>query len=248
MGMQGSLRTMSVTELLRWASSGSKTGTLEVEQDRKVKRIAFRDGRIVACSSEDPPALLGQFLLSRGKINHDTLRAALERQEATGENLGKILEEIGALPREEIESQVAAKAEENIYGLFDWTDAVFRFLENAPLDPYTIEVNLSVEDIMIRGAQRKEDLQRVRKVLPNSGIVLRRTDRPTPSEVLGSPMARRILESINGERSVAEILLHAHASEYLVIKFLFTLYGQGVVAVAGERGFTVTASPRSPAN
>jgi hypothetical protein len=226
---------MSLPDLLNWASVNRRTGILELERKKICKRIAFRDGHIVACSSDDPPALLGQFLLSRGKIDHDTLRTALERQETTGENLGTILEELGALPREEIESQVAAKAEENIYGLFDWTDAVFRFLENAPVDPNTIEVNLSVEEIMIRGAQRKEDLERVRKVFPSSGIVLRRTDRPTPNEVLSSPMAHRILDSINGERSVAEILLHAHASEYLVIKFLFSLYSQGVIEIAGER-------------
>jgi len=46
------------------------------------KRIAFRDGRIVACSSDDPPSRLGQFLLSRGKITKDQLRDALARQKS----------------------------------------------------------------------------------------------------------------------------------------------------------------------
>jgi hypothetical protein len=48
-------------------------------------------------------------------------------------------------------------------------------------------------------------------------------------------MASRILNSVNGERTLAEILLHAHASEYLVIKFLFMLHGRGIVEIAGER-------------
>jgi hypothetical protein len=230
---------MSLPDLLQWASANRRTGILELERNKICRRIAFREGKIVACSSDDPPALLGQFLLSRGKINRDNLREALARQSATGENLGQILESMGLLTRKEIESQVAAKAEENIYGLFEWTDAVFRFLEEAPRDRHTIEVNLTVEDILLRGAQRQDELQRIRKALPHSGIVLRRTDLPAPSEVMGSPMARRIFESINGERTLAEVLLHAHASEFLVIKFLFMLHDRGIVEIAGER-------PRGP--
>jgi hypothetical protein len=235
MSFYGKLSTMSLPDLLQWASGNKRTGILELERNKISRRIAFREGHIVACSSDDPPALLGQFLLSRGKINRENLREALGRQAASGETLGTILEKMGLMTRSEIESQVAAKAEENIYGLFDWTDAVFRFLENAPLDRHTIEVNLSVEDILMRGAQRRDELQRIRKVLRHSGIVLRRTDQPVPSEVTGSPMARRILESINGERALAEVLLHAHASEYLVIKFLFMLHGRGIIEISGEQ-------------
>lgn len=235
MSFYGNLRTMSLPDLLQWASGNRMTGILELERNKICKRIAFREGRIVACSSEDPPALLGQFLLSRGKINRATLREALGRQEVSGENLGTILCEMGALTADELASQVAAKAEENIYGLFDWSEAIFRFLEDAPMDPYTIEVNLSVEDILLRGAQRRDELQRVRKVFHSSGIVLKHTGAALPKEIQGSPMAQRILQSINGERTVAEILLHAHASEYLVIKFLFMLHGRSVIEVCGER-------------
>lgn len=235
MSFYGKLSTMSLPDLLQWASGNKRTGILELERNKISRRIAFREGRIVACSSDDPPALLGQFLLSRGKISRDNLREALARQAASGETLGAILEKMGVMTRPEIESQVAAKAEENIYGLFDWADAVFRFLDNAPLDRHTIEVNLSVEDILIRGAQRRDELQSIRKVLRHSGVVLRRTDQPVPSEVTGSPMARRILDSINGERALAEVLLHAHASEYLVIKFLFMLHSRGIVEITGER-------------
>ena len=234
MSFYGKLSTMSLPDLLQWASANRRTGILELERNKICRRIAFREGQIVACSSDDPPALLGQFLLSRGKITGDNLRDALGRQAASGDNLGAILQEMGLLTRKEIDSQVAAKAEENIYGLFDWTDAVFRFLENAPLNRHTIEVNLSVEDILIRGAQRQDELKRIRRSFPNSGIVLRRSDQPLPGEVKGSPMASRILQSINGERTLAEVLLHAHASEYLVIKFLFMLHDRGVVEIAGE--------------
>lgn len=189
MSFYGKLSTMSLPDLLQWASANRRTGILELERNKICRRIAFREGQIVACSSDDPPALLGQFLLSRGKITGDNLRDALGRQAASGDNLGAILQEMGLLTRKEIDSQVAAKAEENIYGLFDWTDAVFRFLENAPLNRHTIEVNLSVEDILIRARSARmsssESAGRFRT--PGSCCVARTSPCPARSRAVPWP-------------------------------------------------------------
>lgn len=235
MPVYGTIRTMSLPDLLQWASVNKMTGVLELERNKICKRIAFRAGRIVACSSDDPPSRLGQFLMSRGKITKEQLRAALARQEVTGQNLGRIMVELGMLTHDEVEAHVAAKAEENIYGLFDWTDAVFRFDEQAGKDPFIIEVDLSVPDVVMKGIQRFDDLNRIRDAFTSSGIVLKRTDKPTPPEVTGSAMARRVLESVDGRRTLAEILLHAHASEYLVLKFLCTLLRKGIVSIIEVR-------------
>jgi len=235
MPVYGTIRTMSLPDLLQWASVNKMTGVLELERNKICKRITFRDGRIVACSSDDPPSRLGQFLLSRGKISKDQLRGALARQEVSGENLGMIFQGMGVLTREDVEAHVAAKAEENIYGLFDWTDAVFRFHEDVGNDPFIIEVDLSVPDVVLKGIQRFDDLKRIRDAFTNSGIVLRRTEKQPPPEVTGSPMARRVIESVDGRRTLAEILLHAHASEYLVLKFLYTLLRKGIVTIIEVR-------------
>jgi hypothetical protein len=114
---------------------------------------------------------------------------------------------------------------------FDWDDAEFRFAEGETGDPNIFAVNMRVEDILLRGAQRWDEMQRFRTVFNDPGIVLSRTSRKAPAEVFRNRMARRIFESINGERTVAEILLHAHGSEYLVTKFLYELFRAGVAEV-----------------
>ena len=235
MSVYGNVRTMTLPDLLQWASVNKKTGVLELEWNQICKRISFREGRIVACSSDDPPSRLGQFLLSRGKISKEQLREALTKQETSSKNLGLIFQDMGILTREEIEAHVAAKAEENIYGLFDWADAEFRFHENAGHDPFIIEVELGVQDVVLHGIQRFDELQRIRDVFSSSGIVLQTTDKPTPNEIVSSPMARRVLASVDGRRTLAAILLHAHASEFLVLKFLYTLLRKGVVSIIEVR-------------
>ena len=235
MPVQGSLATMSLTEILQWLGNAGKTGTLSIERNKVVKRILVREGRIIACASQEPSDMLGHFLVSRGKISEETLRKALATQETQRAHLGKILVDTGALTEAELRVQLEDKAQETIFGLFDWDDAEFRFADDEAADSNIFAVDMRVEDILLRGAQRWDEMQRFRTVFNDPGIVLGRTERKPPAEVFRNRMARRIFESINGERTVAEILLHAHGSEYLVTKFLYELYRAGVAEVAGVR-------------
>ena len=235
MPLFGSLQTMSLPDLLQWLGSSRKTGTLQVENNRVQKWILFEEGQIVGCSSDDPPERLGQFLLSRGKITEDQLRIALAAQEGSGKHLGKLFVEMGALTREELSSHLDAKAEETIYSVFDWEDAVFRFHEQVTDHPNIFPVALKVDEVLLRGMQRLDEIQRIRTVFNDPGIVLRHTTTVPPAQVLDNKMARTLYDTINGERSVAEILLHVHGSEYLVTKFLYELYRNDFLEIVGVK-------------
>ncbi len=235
MTMLGSLHTMPLTDLLQWLGTSRKTGTLFLERNKVVKQIVFREGRVVACSSDDPPELLGHFLVHHGKITEELLQQALARQSASREHLGKILLEMKALTGEDLKHVLEAKAEETIYGLFDWEEAEFRFDEEAEPSPHIFPIELEVEDILLRGLKRFDEMKRIRKVFNDPGIVLRLTDREPPSSVFQNRTARGIYELITGERTVAEILLHAHGSEYLVTKFLFELFRNGMAEISEVR-------------
>jgi hypothetical protein len=235
MPFSGDLRTISLVELLQWAGGSRKDGVLELERNRVYRRIAFREGRIVACSSNDPANLLGRFLVSRGRIRRSTLDYILRRQETTGESVPDILEDIGVMSRPEILTEVAAKAEDTIHGLFEWDDAVFRFQTDATLDSFPVDVDLSVQDIILRGAQRSDELAEVRKTFTSSGIVLERTDLPIPKELESNPLTFQLLELISGERTLAEILLYAPACEYQALKLLKTLHTKQLIKICEVR-------------
>ncbi|HEX4823367.1 MAG TPA: DUF4388 domain-containing protein [Candidatus Polarisedimenticolaceae bacterium] len=234
MPVQGNLATMSLAEILQWLGNARKTGTLAIERNKVEKRILVQEGRVVACASQEPADMLGHYLVSRGRISEIDLRTALAAQEKTKTHLGRILVAQGALAEDELLRCLEDKAQEAIFGLFEWSDAEFRFTDGeASGDDYG--VNMRVEDILLRGAQRWDELQRIRAVFNDPGIVLRRTSRVPPPEVLRNRMARRIVESVNGDRTVAEILLHAHGSEYIVTKFLHELFRAGVFEISEVR-------------
>jgi len=235
MPLFGNLASMPLPDLIQWLGISQKTGTLEVEKSRVTKRVFFKEGRIIACSTEDPNELLGHFLVSRGRLTEQVLSQALSRQETTRQHLGTILVEMGAINREDLIRHLEAKAEETIFSLFDWDDAEFRFHDNQLLEANIFPVSLRVEDVLLRGAQRFDEIKELRAVFHSPGIVLQRTDRQPPQEVFRNRMARRICDMINGERTVAEILLQSHGSEFLVTKFLYELYHNGFVEIVEIR-------------
>lgn len=235
MPLSGNLETMPLPDLLQWLGASGKTGTLEIGREKVCKTIVFLEGRVVSCSSEDPPAKLGHFLLSQGRITENHLRQALVAQEASAEHLGAILVRMGALTAEELMVQLAAKTEETVTSLFDWPDAEFRFYEGAAADRQVFPTDLRVEEILLRGVVRYDEARRIRAVFRDPGIVLCRSGKTPPPEVFQNRMARRIYGLVTGERTVAEILLHAHASEFLVTKFLFELFRSGYVTMAEIR-------------
>lgn len=226
---------MPLPDLLQWLASAGKTGTLQVERNHLKKWILLEQGCIAGCSSDDPPQRLGQYLLSRELVTPEQLRTALEAQSATGQHLGEVLVQSGVLSPDDLSKHLEAKAEETIYSVFDWEDGVFRFEEDAPEVRGAFRVRLQVQDVLLRGLKRYDDMQRIRQVFDDPGIVLRYTSLPPGPEIFNNKMARMMYSAIDGDRSVAEILLHVHGSEYVVHKFLFELHRNGYIEIAGRK-------------
>lgn len=225
---------MALPDLLQWAGTNRKSGVLELERCGNYRRIAFRDGHIVACSTDDP-SLLGHFLLSAGRVTPEQLRVALERRRDTGEDLRRILSEMGALDEAEIERQMAKRAEETIYSLFEWIDARFHFDDGAALAAPYVKVDVTVDSILLNGLQRLDEMAMIRTVFHSSGMVLARTGTAPPSQISNSGMARRILRGVDGRATLAELLRRIQASEFLVLKFLYHLVHKNVLAVSEVR-------------
>src|SRR6185295_18282175 len=80
MALQGSLSTMSVSDLLQFLAVSRKTGLLKFSHQKVLKGIYFENGIIVGSSTNDPKEYLGQVLIHYGKIDEDQLQAAMEIQ------------------------------------------------------------------------------------------------------------------------------------------------------------------------
>src|SRR5438552_1097763 len=84
MALVGSLRDLSLPELLAIISNGEKSGIITIRSDAATAQIHVDEGRIVLASDTLRDERFGEIMMKLGKISQDTLNSALESQETAG--------------------------------------------------------------------------------------------------------------------------------------------------------------------
>lgn len=234
MALNGSLQTMHAGDLIQWASLARKTGALEVRHAGVEKKIYFREGRLISSASTDPRDYLGQFLMSYGFINEEELRKAMQVQKESGMLLGKILVTIGAIAEPDLRKLMRIKAEEEIYDIFLWNEGEFTFTDDVLPRMQMIPLNVDVTGLIMEGSRRKDEWALINEVIPDRNHVPVVEKMPDAGSL--PPEKRRILDFINGRRSIEAIGLESRAVKFLVAKTIYEFVQSGFVKVVAPSG------------
>jgi len=151
MALVGSLRDLSLPELLAIISSGEKSGIITIRSDAATAQIHVDEGRIVLASDTLRDERFGEIMLKLGKISQDTLTAALEAQETTGasKRLGSILVEMGAITSADQDAAILYQSCEALYDLCTWQVGYFQFdaQETPERSGISIQVDTLLEEV-----------------------------------------------------------------------------------------------------
>jgi hypothetical protein len=234
MSIQGTLKTMSVSDLLQFLAAARKTGTLKVSRAAIVKEIILEDGVIVGSRSNDPKELIGQVLLHYGKIGEDQLKAAMEIHRQSGDRLGNILSAQGIVSSADVVYALRTRTLDIIYDLFLWEEATFEFFDGEPLPSDVIRIQVESQSVIMEGIYRIDEWSRYRKVIPSDRVFFELSPGWTKSLTESNKETREILYHIEKGLTVAEICYNLHTSLFHACAVLFDLVEAGVVRVAGE--------------
>jgi hypothetical protein len=225
MSLTGNLLTMSLPDILQWASTGKKTGTLHLQRASVQKRIAFRDGNIVSTWSNDPREYLGQFLVRDRLISEEQLFRTLLTQEKERRALGSILVEAKIISEEDLKRVLQAKGEETVYDLFLWPEGRFEFKDDEL--PEGILVMMQVTAVVMEGIRRVDEWERIRKQFPSMNTTFKVVGTPQ----IDDPAQRQALGLAAAGKTLAQISLEMHSSEFAAASLLFDLRVKDAVAV-----------------
>jgi hypothetical protein len=235
MGIVGNLRTMQLEELLQWLSQSKKNGTLEIVHGQTEKKIFFKDGLILSSASNKREEYLGHFLVSHGLITEGQLNRAIEAQEQSRMLLGMILVNNGAIAEKDLARMLRLKAEESIYDVFSWSEGDFRFLDDILPDSAMVPMRMDVTGIVMEGVQRVDEWRRIRKVIPHEQMIpVGLVDLATiPGLGVGE---QRMIDMVDDERTIEEIRLQSHATEFQICKLFFDQWQLGHIKLVKLRG------------
>jgi tetratricopeptide (TPR) repeat protein len=231
MSLSGNLNTMELAELLQWVTMGRKTGSLTFIRNKTKNYIYFRDGQIISSRSNEPTKQLGHFLLFQGKITEAQLKRALEVQQQTRAILGKVLVQEGFLTQDEIEKALVGRTQEVIYDLFLWEDGYFHFTASGFNLEELILISIDINAILFEGVRRKDEWARIREVFPSNDVVLALRRGADLKSLALTPLQKKMLFLVTQGKTISEIILEVHGSDFLVNYELFQLYDGNVLEV-----------------
>src|SRR3954462_13743365 len=127
-GISGSLKDVSVADVMQFIHLGRRTGTLLLSRGPERAMIGFHGGRLVSAQAPRTPKL-GDLLVTTGMIDRGILDNAIRSQSEALEHrsLGQILMSSGSIDAEGLRQVIATQIEQAVSEVMVWETGTFEF-------------------------------------------------------------------------------------------------------------------------
>jgi hypothetical protein len=240
-GVMGSFAVLPLGELAELLARLGKTGRLSCERGTVRKSVALRHGAAVAAASNDPREYLGQLLINYGHLTEEQLSKAFQVQEETRIRLGKVLTMVGLVAADVVREVLAIKIRETMLDVFLWDSGVFTFDEGPVEAVDELDAMVPLTEIVREAEFRATAWSAFRGEFPSGAAALHVVEEKVPKELGPATVDGRLLALAREGKTVDEIGLILHATDFHLYQRLYALSRQGWLKGSGE------APPPSPA-
>lgn len=246
MGLKGSFKEFTVSDIIQLVYYQRKTGRLTVRTADRMWVLGFEKGMLVYAAGEEAGApRLGEILVRQGYVDREELAAALRDQEKHPRHLGEALEAAGKVSHGDIARALAFQIQETALHLFFRDQGEYEF-ERVPVyydAQYVTPIN--TEFLLMEGARRVDEWPAIRRVVqggdavfaPAKGLTEERKAALSPSEV-------GVVAAVDGKRTVSELVEELGTGLFETCKTLAELAQQKLIERKSE-GATALKDPVS---
>ncbi len=213
--LAGSLRSLSAPEVFHFLATSLKTGTLllsfgrghdaklpDAPEGLRRRTVSFKEGQVTFASSSERADRLAPVLWRAGLVPGEELYRCGRLVQA-GRPLGQVLVEEGLLDPGQLYGAMGLQIREIVLGAFLEDEGEFVFVEGRADERNSVRLSERTHDLLLEGMRRRAEVDRLSAGLPDRDAVARR--RPGVAGEPG-PRARRLLDAIDGERTVRRAL------------------------------------------
>jgi hypothetical protein len=95
-----------------------------------------------------------------------------------------------------------------------------------------VPIHVRIDDILLKGLSRYDELRRVKEVFGTTLTVVERTKTAPGTEFLASGRRRAVWDCIDGVRSIADVALALHMADFIACEVIHVLFQMGHVRIA----------------
>jgi hypothetical protein len=243
-GLEGTLRVFSLTDIFQMLGLQRKTGVLTVEGEDDTITISFLGGQVVAAESEVRRLenRLGNLLQRAGYVSQEQLEHVLALQKETQQRMGFLLVRERLVDPQELREALRLQISRIVYSAFRWADGKFRFSQEGMVD-YDADhmAPVSTDTILMEAAQMVDEwpllerkigsLESIYRRAPGvEGLKLVHGQKNPPEGTLSVTKAEaETWRWTDGERTIGEVMERAFLSDFEVLKGTADLLGRHLI-------------------
>lgn len=231
---RGFVERMPVDQILQLASTVEGPARCRLTKDGTTIEIFYRGQDVLFARGVNMPEgfTLGRLLVVLGRVDARMVERTLE----TGAGfIGQRLVQAGVIDPEILTSALQRQTEELIYEAITWKSGEFAVFARTPLPREVVEAGTTtpVHHLLLEGMRRLDEWQRMMGEVGDFQTVLSRIEPPKP-QILDAlrPEDRRLLESVDGRRTIQELVMTARRPTFHAFRTLYTLAGQRLIVRA----------------
>lgn len=244
MGLEGTLRVFSLSDIFQVLGLQKKSGVLTVDGDGDTVTISFLGGQVVSAESAARRLenRIGTLLVRAGKITQAQLDHVLQVQKESQQRLGFLLIRERLVSPEDLREALRLQISRIVSDAFRWDDGRFRFSQDGPIDYDPDHMSpVPAESVLLQAAQMRDEWPALEKRVRSKEIVFRRVPGVEALQLVTSAEGGRegtlvvprpeaeTWRLVNGERNVADILERAFLSDFEVYRGLADLVGRNLI-------------------
>ncbi len=242
MALKGNLRDFNTTQLLNLIHLARKTGTLTVESRNGTARLCFKDGKLIFAALDRQDGRLADVLIRAGKLQPEQLKAFDLSRLQDDKVLGLKLIEAGYVTQQDILNSLRAQMLDVVYRLFSWNEGAFRFEPDLQPLQNRIPVPMDLENIIMEGARRMREIERLKEELPDLDVPVRLTSRPEAiRKVQLSTEEWRVISQVNGRNTIEQIMRRLNMDEVQIRRIIYGLLQAGLIELGAPPPVTPPA-------
>ncbi len=242
MALKGNLRDFSVVQLFNLVNLAGKTGTLTLEGPNVAAWVSFRDGKLIHAQLGNEDGTLLGVLTKAGKVRPEQSKLIKGHAgDKSDKELGLLLINAGYLTQQDILASIQHYVLDVVYRSFAWVDGFFRF-DNDVLPPDDhITVRLDLENVIIEGSRRIDEIQSLEDEIPNLDLALTFVERPGANirDVHLNTMEWKVVSYINPKNSIRQIAKANKMNEGEIRTIVYALLEAGLVEITRPEGAPV---------
>ncbi len=214
MSLKGEFSAISPVDLLQLLAQSTKSGILYLTRTEETRTLLIAQGNLVGIFSSKSKYRLGALLLRMGFIQSQTLAEFRKTQLQDDIQIGELAVRKGFLTEDELNKCLKLHVDELVIDLITWKEGSFNFEDKSIEESDYIVEPTDIQDLLLKGVYRLDELRRIREILPNDQMILYQNPiHLIPSDDFDK-LEKKIWDSLKKPRPAYEVVESINEMEF----------------------------------